>query len=232
MVRFLSFPLQRVLTLQIDLTTKFEFPPSSAAKTPSRHPRMAIKTPQLSSSRPRTPSLRTPTSKHFPAHRGSPLPPLQISSPTPSSTTRSARPRLKRANSHGSVSATTPTTAGATSWHLGVVPKSAGRRLARSAHLHEVKSPLREKTSQAAAAATVTLAESSSSIHDTHVQSLPLLDFDSVELGMGPDSNTTSYPEPSSTQISSSQSDHEDTDVWEDTDASFDGLEDELNVAT
>ncbi|KIK69863.1 hypothetical protein GYMLUDRAFT_90851 [Collybiopsis luxurians FD-317 M1] len=83
-----------------------------------------------SGSRSRTPSLRTPH----------PHNPRLVSRPTTPTTSISAtyRPQLQRANSLSGPNFSLPTSA---SWTgVGPVPKSA-KRWARTAHLHEVKSP-------------------------------------------------------------------------------------------
>jgi hypothetical protein len=87
------------------------------------------------SSRSRTPSIRTPLSRQFNItgqHRPrTPVASGSMSTAIPHQLT--PRPRLKRANSHGSGPVLTATWTG-----VGPVPKSA-KRWARSAHLHEVR---------------------------------------------------------------------------------------------
>ncbi|CAL1713663.1 unnamed protein product [Somion occarium] len=88
----------------------------------NRRPQLASSCKTTSTSRPRTPSLRTPMSRHNTYNHNRP--------PSPTS----SRPVLQRANSGGPIVLTTSTSVGV----IGPVPKSA-KRWARSAHLHEVK---------------------------------------------------------------------------------------------
>ncbi|KAK1221154.1 hypothetical protein PQX77_016053 [Marasmius sp. AFHP31] len=90
------------------------------------HPRTAMIVQQRPRSR--TPSLRK-------ANKVTAIPAVPPNTPPMTST---SRPKLKRANSHGSTSAVMLATSISWGGTVGPVPKSA-KRWARSAHLHEVK---------------------------------------------------------------------------------------------
>lgn len=209
---------QKTSAKETDINAKYEFP--SSAKTP----RTAHKAPYYPT-RPRTPSLRTPTSKHFHS-RAIPVSPSPIVTSIPNGIHRP--PRLKRANSHGGGS----TPASATWTGIGPVPKSA-KRLARTAHLHEVKS---------VKSPTVKMEEGdlnqSPSLppHHQHAQSLPTLEMFSTpsrqngtEFDAFLDQMNSSSPgkDPTSVLFSQSPGSPEaDTDAWSDTEGSVCSLGD------
>ncbi|KAI3621196.1 sad1-unc-like c-terminal [Moniliophthora roreri] len=134
-----TVPMEVISATHDESAVQVEFPsilpqepqtaPLSSKAMERRHQKTKIVHPHPNRPRSRTPSLRTPKRPNTPG--------------TSSTLVGSSRPRLHRANSHGS-STLFANTASWSGGGVGPVPKSA-KRWARTAHLHEVKAVRRKK---------------------------------------------------------------------------------------